>query len=102
GEVFMLPSHTRHAPQRPQEGSIGIVVESPRMMGMKDGFEWFCFDCKLRVHRAEVSLLDPTGIVDELPKIFGAFHNDIDARTCGNCGSVHPGKGRPADGWVEL
>lgn len=30
GEVFMLPPHVRHAPQRPQEGSIGIVVEAPR------------------------------------------------------------------------
>ncbi len=24
GEVFLMPPHTRHAPQRPQEGSIGI------------------------------------------------------------------------------
>ena len=45
GEVFLLPPHTIHAPQRPQEGSIGIVVESPRMMGMKDAFVWYCFNC---------------------------------------------------------
>lgn len=102
GEVFMLPAHTRHAPQRPQQGSIGIVVESPRMMGMKEGFEWYCFNCKQRVHRAEVSLLDPNGIVEELPKVFDAFDKDMDARTCVNCGTVHPGKGKPPDGWVEL
>lgn len=42
GEVFLLPPHTMHAPQRPQEGSIGIVVESPRMTGMKEGFVWYC------------------------------------------------------------
>ncbi len=102
GEVFLLPPHVRHAPQRPQEGSIGLVVESPRMLGMKDGFEWYCFDCKQRVHRAEVSLLSPSGIVDELPKIFDAFDKNMDARTCGNCGAVHPGKGKPPDGWVEL
>lgn len=102
GDVFLLPPHVRHAPQRPQEGSIGIVVESPRMMGMKDGFEWYCFDCKRRVHRAEISLLDPRGIVDELPRIFDEFDRNIEARTCTHCGAVHPGKGRPPEGWVEL
>jgi len=102
GEVFLLPPHTRHAPQRPQEGSVGLVVESPRMAGMKDAFEWFCFDCKSRVHRAEISLLDPSGIVTELPKIFDAFDRDMQARTCKVCGAVHPGKGKPPEGWVVL
>ncbi|MCB2101629.1 MAG: 3-hydroxyanthranilate 3,4-dioxygenase [Rhodobacterales bacterium] len=102
GEVFMLPSHTVHAPQRPQEGSVGIVVESPRMMGMKEGFEWYCFECEARVHRAEVSLTDPSGIVTALPKIYDAFHNDTEARTCPNCGALHPGKGKPPEGWVQL
>ena len=30
GEVFLLPAHVRHSPQRPQEGSIGLVVEPAR------------------------------------------------------------------------
>jgi 3-hydroxyanthranilate 3,4-dioxygenase len=102
GEVFFLPSHTIHAPQRPQEGSIGIVVESPRMMGMKEGFEWYCFDCETRVHRIEVALADPSGIVDALPKIYDAFHDDKQARTCPECGKIHPGKGKPPEGWVVL
>lgn len=102
GEVFLLPPHLRHAPQRPQPGSIGLVVEAPRVPGMLDGFEWYCFDCKQCVHRAEVSLLDPGGIVTELPKIFDAFDADIGARTCDACGTLHPGKGRPPAGWVQL
>ncbi len=102
GEVFMMPAHTRHAPQRPQEGSIGIVVESPRMAGMKEGFEWYCFECKTCVHREEVALTDPSGIVTALPKIYDAFHNSTEARTCPNCGTVHPGKGKPPEGWVVL
>jgi 3-hydroxyanthranilate 3,4-dioxygenase len=102
GEVFMMPAHTIHAPQRPQEGSLGIVVESPRMSGMKEGFEWYCFECETRVHREEVALTDPSMIVDALPKIYEAFHNNIEARTCPNCGTVHPGKGKPPEGWVEL
>ncbi len=102
GEVFMLPAHTRHAPQRPQQGSIGLVVESPRMAGMKEGFEWYCFSCKGLVHRIEVTLGDPSGIVTELPKIYDAYHADMDARTCPACATVHPGKGKPPDGWVVL
>jgi len=102
GEVFMMPAHTIHAPQRPQEGSIGIVVESPRMAGMKEGFEWYCFECGTRVHREEVSLIDPSQIVDTLPRIYNDFHDNLDARTCPSCGTVHPGKGKPPEGWVTL
>ncbi|SVA19593.1 uncharacterized protein METZ01_LOCUS72447, partial [marine metagenome] len=43
GEVFFLPAHVRHSPQRPVANSIGLVVEGARHSGMKDGFEWFCF-----------------------------------------------------------
>ena len=33
GEIFLLPPHVRHSPQRPQEGSIGLVVEPKRPPG---------------------------------------------------------------------
>ncbi len=102
GEVFMLPPHTIHAPQRPQAGSIGIVVEAPRMFGMKEGFEWYCFECESRVHRIEVALPDASGIVTALPGIYDAFHDDEQARKCPQCGALHPGKGPPPEGWVEL
>lgn len=102
GEVFLMPPRTRHAPQRPQEGSIGIVVEAPRLPGMMEGFEWYCFECKHLVHRVEVSLADPSGIVTALPKVYDAFHSDEEARKCPNCGTLHPGKGKPPEGWVTL
>lgn len=102
GEVFFLPPHVRHAPQRPVEGSVGIVVEAPRHKGMKDAFEWYCFNCKGRVHRVEVELGGASGIVDKLPKVFAAFHEDEAARTCPNCGELHQGKGKPPAGWVGL
>ena len=102
GEVFMLPPHTLHAPQRPQAGSVGIVVEAPRIAGMKEGFEWYCFNCEARVHRVEVELADSSGIVTELPKIYEAFYSSEEARTCPKCGTVHPGKGEPPEGWVVL
>lgn len=102
GEVFMLPPHTRHAPQRPEPGSVGIVVEAPRIAGMTEGFEWYCFNCEALVHRTEVTLDDANGIVTELPKVYEAFYSDEEARTCPNCGALHPGKGDPPEGWVTL
>lgn len=99
GEVFMLPPHMRHSPQRPLPGSIGLVVESPRMAGMLDGFEWFCFECTSRIHRVEVPV---NNIVADLPPLYEAFYADEAARTCGDCGAIHPGKGKPPPGWAAL
>ena len=56
GEVFLCPAHVRHSPQRPQEGSIGLVVEPPRPEGALDAMEWYCFECRHLVHRAELDL----------------------------------------------
>ena len=44
GEIFLLPKHMRHSPQRPAD-SIGVVVEMPRPEGALDGFEWYCQNC---------------------------------------------------------
>ena len=90
GEVFLLPPHVRHSPQRPVPGSVGLVVEGTRREGDRDGFEWFCFGCGAKVHRVEVAVKD---IVKDLPPLFAAFYGDEAARTCANCGAVHPGKG---------
>jgi len=98
GEIFMLPPHVRHSPQRPQEGSIGLVIEPMRPEGEKDAFEWYCFDCDALVHRVEVRL---ENIVRDLPPIYAAFYADEAARTCRACGALHPGK-EPPEGWVRL
>ena len=98
GDIFLLPPHVSHSPQRPVAGSIGLVVESPRHSGMKDGFEWFCMSCKGLVYRVEVSLND---IVKDLPPLYEAFYADEKARTCPHCGTLHPGK-IPPPGWVTI
>ncbi|MFT3810146.1 MAG: 3-hydroxyanthranilate 3,4-dioxygenase [Micropepsaceae bacterium] len=98
GDVFLLPPHVRHSPQRPQEGSIGLVIEPERPEGALDAIEWYCFGCKALVHRAEIDL---ESIVDDLPPIYTAFYDDIAARTCPQCGELHPGK-TPPEGWVQL
>jgi 3-hydroxyanthranilate 3,4-dioxygenase len=98
GEIFLLPPHVRHSPQRPQEGSIGLVVEPKRLPEQLDAFEWYCFECHGLVKRVEVKL---KSIVRDLPPIYQAFYADEAARTCGKCGTIHPGKTPPA-GWVSL
>ena len=98
GEVFLLPPHLRHSPQRPIAGSVGLVVESARGPGDRDGFEWFCFDCGALVHRVEIAVAD---IVKDLPPLFAAFYADPSARRCRECGSVHPGK-EPPPGWAVI
>jgi 3-hydroxyanthranilate 3,4-dioxygenase len=89
GEIFLLPKHTRHSPQRLTPGTIGLVVEIPRPEGAKDAFEWYCGKCHHLVHRAEVLL---TSIVTDLPPLFDKFYQDEKLRVCPNCGEVHPGK----------
>jgi 3-hydroxyanthranilate 3,4-dioxygenase len=98
GEVFLLPAHLRHSPQRPMAGSVGLVVENARRPGDKDGFEWFCFDCGALLHRVEIALAD---IVKDLPPLFAAFYADPSARRCRECGSVHPGK-EPPPRWAVI
>jgi 3-hydroxyanthranilate 3,4-dioxygenase len=98
GDVFLLPAHVPHSPQRPDPESVGLVVEGKREPGMLDGFEWYCFECGDKVGRVEIRLKD---IVADLPPLFDSFYQDVDRRTCGNCGTVHPGRTPPA-GWVDL
>ncbi len=98
GDVLMLPPHVRHSPQRPIPGSIGLVIEPRRPDGQNDGFEWYCFECGSLVHRVEFPLVD---IVNDAPRLFEAFYRDDAARTCGQCGAIHPGKTPPA-GWVQI
>lgn len=98
GEVFLLPPHVRHSPQRPVPASVGLVLEGTRYPGLMDGFEWFCFECGTRLHRVEVEV---RSIVKDLPPLFDAFYADQGKRTCPQCGVIHPGK-VPPPGWVTL
>jgi 3-hydroxyanthranilate 3,4-dioxygenase len=90
GETFLLPGNTPHSPQRPEEGSIGLVIERIREEGTLEKFQWYCQNCDALVHEVELQVRD---IVTDLPPVFEAFYADESLRTCANCGTVHPGKG---------
>jgi 3-hydroxyanthranilate 3,4-dioxygenase len=87
GEILLLPARVRHSPQRPEPGSVGLVVEKIRPGTVDDGFEWYCPKCWARVHRIEVNVKN---IVKDLPPLFEAFY--AGDRKCPACGHVHPGK----------
>jgi 3-hydroxyanthranilate 3,4-dioxygenase len=89
GDIFLLPPHVRHSPQRPEPGSVGLVVERRRPDDQRDGFEWFCGDCDDLLHRVEVHV---GNIVEDLPPLFEGFYNSEKLRTCGACGAIHPGR----------
>ena len=88
GEIVLLPGHYRHSPQRPEAGSVGLVVEKIRPLDVNDAFEWYCPECWTLVHRVEVNVQN---IVKDLPPLFDAFYRSD--RKCPQCGHVHPGKG---------
>jgi 3-hydroxyanthranilate 3,4-dioxygenase len=98
GDIFLIPPHLRHSPQRPIPDSIGLVVEPKRPKGCLDGFEWYCFNCGSLLHRAEVELVS---IVRDLPTVFDMACAQRDGHKCSNCGSAHIGRKPPA-GWVRL
>ena len=89
GEVLLIPGRLRHSPQRPEPGSVGLVVEKVRPRDVQDGFEWFCPSCHALVYRVEVSVQN---IVADLPPLFEAFYASAKLRTCRQCGKLHPGK----------
>ena len=88
GDIFLLPPHVRHSPQRPAD-SVGLVIEYQRPKGAPDAFEWYCEECNTLVHRREVML---ESIVDDLPPVFEEYYGDAKFRTCPSCGHENPGR----------
>lgn len=90
GQMWVLPENVPHSPQRPEPGSIGLVIERVRKEGELEKFQWYCLECGSLVHEVELQVRD---IVADLPPVFNAFYEDQQARTCDACGALHPGKG---------
>lgn len=96
GNIFLLPPNVPHSPQRPQPGSIGLVVERRRPADVLDGFEWYCKRCATRLHRCELHVSDfPT----HRDRLFDVYYETVAAGTCPNCGAPNPKRPafQPAD-----
>ena len=90
GQAWLLPRNIPHSPQRPAEGSIGLVIERVREQGTLEKFQWYCEECDALVHEVELQVRD---IVADLPPVFEEFYNNEAARKCSRCGTLHKGKG---------
>ncbi|MBI1216112.1 MAG: 3-hydroxyanthranilate 3,4-dioxygenase [Alphaproteobacteria bacterium] len=86
GEIFLLPAHLHHSPQR-FENTVGLVMERKRRPGELDGFIWYCDECHGKLHDEYLPL---GSIVKDLPPLFDRFWNNEEARTCKSCGHVMP------------
>ena len=56
GEVFLLPPHVRHSPQRPAGRLDRAGGRAEARPNARDAFEWYCFECGELVHRIEVKV----------------------------------------------
>ncbi len=84
GEIYMLPARTPHSPRR-GVNTVGLVMEVQRREGMKDGFIWYCENCKNKLHEEYFTLTD---IVKQIPIVMNNFYSNQDLRTCKKCGTV--------------
>ncbi len=88
GDVFLMPAHVQHSPQRPEAG-LCLLVERRRPAGQPDSFHWYCAHCAALVWSASQQL---ASLVDDLPVIFRRFQAlDAAERVCPQCGTQHPG-----------
>jgi len=95
GETWLLPGNTPHSPQRPEVGSIGLVIERIREEGTLEKFQWYCPNCSSLIYEVELQVRD---IVKDLPPAFEKFYADEAAHVCAKCGTVHPGRGAGRSG----
>ncbi len=90
GDMFLMPPHTLHSPQRPEAGSMCLVIERQRPKGVGDAFQWSCARCGTLVMRYELQL---QSIVADLPPVYERFYATTEAaRRCPQCGEIHPGR----------
>ncbi len=84
GEMFLLPPHIPHCPQRPAN-TIGLVIERIREEAEDDLCLWFCENCSNKLHEETFKLKD---IVTQLPAVLKKFYESKELRTCKKCGTV--------------
>lgn len=90
GDLFLLPPHVRHSPQRHDPESLCLVIERRRPVGQRDAFEWHCAHCGELLHRTALQL---QSLVDDLPPAFQRFYALPECeRQCLSCGHTHPGR----------
>ena len=81
GDIFLLPPHIPHSPQRPA-GSVGLVIEKQRGPDEIDSLVWYCEHCCEKIYQESFHLTD---IVTQFPPVFERFYNNEKNSTCTHC-----------------
>ncbi|MCA8962122.1 MAG: 3-hydroxyanthranilate 3,4-dioxygenase [Planctomycetes bacterium] len=84
GEIYLLPAHVPHSPQR-GPNTVGLVVELKRPQGVKDKLQWYSEDTHELVHEAEFTL---ENVEKDLKRIMEEFWSNEALRTNKSTGSV--------------
>ena len=84
GEVFLLPPRTAHSPIR-GANTVGLVIETKRKEGERDGLLWFCENCNNLLYEEYFPL---SNIMTQFQAVFNRFYGSKDLRTCKKCGYV--------------
>ena len=85
GEMFYLPPHVPHSPQRMAD-SVGLVIERRRLAHEQDALMWFCEKCNTKVYEEYFHLTD---IENQFHAVFDTYYRSTQRRTCGNCGHLN-------------
>lgn len=90
GDIYLMAPHVIHSPQRPEPGSLCLVIERVRPAGLHDALQWSCARCGEVIQRYEMQL---QSIVTDLPPVYEQFYaTSEDERRCKQCGDIHPGR----------
>jgi 3-hydroxyanthranilate 3,4-dioxygenase len=87
GETIYTAAGIPHSPRFPADAFL-LVGERMRRAGETDTFQWFCPDCDTLIHEEFFVVEDYTK--DPVSKAYAAFFDSEEARTCDDCGAVHP------------
>ena len=90
GEMFYLPPHVPHSPQR-SAGSIGLVIERKRLAHERDALMWFCESCNSKLYEEFFHLVD---IENQFHAVFENFYRSTERRTCDACGHFNSAPAR--------
>lgn len=88
GDSYLLPANVPHNPVR-YENTVGIVVEQDRPDGAHDKLRWYCFKCKEVVCELDFQMVD---LGTQVKEGIMLFENDMEKRTCKNCGTLNYSK----------
>ncbi len=90
GEMFYLPPHVPHSPQRMPD-SVGLVIERKRLAHEQDALMWFCERCNVKIYEESFHLTD---IENQFHAVFERFYRSAAHRTCTACGNLNPAPAR--------